>query len=710
MRYTLSLALLATVMSTAVFSQTQRRLITESINETRLHRLAGNTRSEANSANDQGRVADSLPMEHMQLLLRRSADRQAALDTLVQQQHDKNSRLYHHWLTAAEFGDAYGPAQEDVTAVTGWLTSHGFTVNSVSSSGMLVDFSGTAAEIRNAFHTEIHNLNVNGTAHIANMGDPQIPDALAAAVRGVVSMHDFRPRPMKRERAKYTFNASGSTYQAVTPGDLATIYNLNPLFAAGITGKGQTIAVIEDTDLYTSADWTTFRNKFGLSAYTSGSLATVHPASANTSRNSPTSCSDPGVPSGGDDGEAILDAEWASAAAPDAAIQVASCADTRTTFGGFIALTNMVNSSNPPSIVSISYGECEAENGASSNAAFNALYQQAAAEGVSVFVSAGDEGAASCDAGGSGATHGIGVSAFASTPYNVAVGGTDFSDTFHNTNSTYWSDTNSDTYASALSYVPEVPWDDSCASGLLSSYFGFSSPYGSSGFCASSTASQDQLLGVVAGSGGPSGCATGSPSTTGVAKPDWQAALPGIPNDNVRDIPDISLFAATGVNGHYYVFCWSNKRAGGATCGANPSDWAGAGGTTFASPILAGVQALVNQNAGGAQGNPNPVYYNMAAIHGTCNSSDGNAADSSCIFYNITEGDNSVNCSGTTGCFGATAAPVSNGRHHASAPADGALSLSNGDYAPAYQATRGWNFATGIGSINAYNLVMNWNQ
>ncbi|HEY3743216.1 MAG TPA: hypothetical protein VGL53_25390, partial [Bryobacteraceae bacterium] len=125
---------------------------------------------------------------------------------------------------------------------------------------------------------------------------------------------------------------------------------------------------------------------------------------------------------------------------------------------------------------------------------------------------------------------------------------------------------------------------------------------------------------------------------------------------------------------------------------------------------LAGVQALVNQNAGGAQGNPNPVYYNMAAIHGTCNSSDGNAADSSCIFYNITEGDNSVNCSGTTGCFGATAAPVSNGRHHASAPADGALSLSNGDYAPAYQATRGWNFATGIGSINAYNLVMNWNQ
>ena len=607
---------------------------------------------------------------------------------LVQHQHDKNSPLYHHWLTAAEFGGAsYGAAPEDVAAITGWLTSHGFTVNAVYTSGMMIDFSGTAAQIRNAFHTEIHNLNVNGTAHVANMSDPQIPAALAPAVRGVVSMHDFRPRPMKREKSKFTFTSSGATYQAVTPGDLATIYNLNPLFSAGITGKGQTIAVIEDTDLYTANDWTTFRNKFGLDAYASGTLATVHPGASTGTRTSASNCSDPGVPKGGDDGEAILDAEWASAAAPDAAIQVASCADTRTTFGGFIALMNMVNSGTPPAVVSISYGECEAENGATSNAAFNSLYQQAVAEGVSVFVAAGDEGAASCDAGASGATHGVGVSAYASTPYNVAVGGTDFGDTFHNTNSTYWSDTNSATYASALSYVPEVPWDDSCASSLLSSYFGFSTPYGSSGFCASSTANQDQLVEVVAGSGGPSGCATGTPSTSGVvsgscagyAKPDWQTGIPGIPDDSVRDMPDISLFAATGVNGHYYVFCWTDKREGGAACSGDPSNWPGAGGTSFASPILAGIQALVNQNAGGSQGNPNPVYYSMAATHGTCNSSDGNATDSSCIFYNITEGDNAVNCSGTTGCFGATA-PTTNGRRHAAAPSDGALSLTNGSY------------------------------
>jgi len=709
MRYKVPLALLATTLSTGVFAQTQRRLITDSVNETRLHRLAGNTRHEANASNDQGAVADELPLEHMQLLLRRSTDTQAAADKFVQQQHDKNSPLYHHWITAAEFGRTFGAAPEDVASVKSWLEAKGFTVNTVYPSGLMIDFSGTAAQVRKAFRTEIHKLNVGGESHIANMSDPEIPAALAPAVRGVVSMHDFKPRPMKRPRPAYTYGSGNSQYQAVTPGDLATIYNLNPLFAAGITGKGQTIAVVEDTNLYADSDWTTFRKKFGLDAYTEGSLATVHPKAAIGVNN----CADPGVARGGDDGEAILDAQWVSASAPDAAIVVASCANTRSTFGGLIALVNMVNSANPPQVVSISYGECEALNGDASNASFNLIYQQAAAEGVSVFVSAGDEGAASCDAGASGASHGIGVSAFASTPYNVAVGGTDFADTYHNTNSTYWSDTNSATFTSALSYIPEIPWNDSCASGLLTSYFGFTDPYGSSGFCGSSTASKDGLLGVSAGSGGPSGCATGTPSSNGVvsgtcagyAKPDWQAALAGVPNDGVRDLPDISLFAATGVYGHYYVFCWTNKRAGGGSCSGAPSTWSGAGGTSFASPILAGIQALVNQNARAPQGNPNPVYYSMAATHGTCNSSDGNAADSSCIFYNVTEGDISVNCSGTVGCFGATI--TANQRRQT---ANGSLSTSSQSYSPAFQASRGWNFATGIGSVNAYNLVMQWNQ
>ncbi len=417
-------------------------------------------------------------------------------------------------------------------------------------------------------------------------------------------------------------------------------------------------------------------------------------------------CSDPGV--NRDDIEAILDAEYAGAAAPSAAIELASCSNTNTTFGGLIAVQNLLNgSSSPPAIMSISYGECEAENGAAANAAYRSAYQQAAAEGVSVFVSSGDEGAASCDANQSIATHGIGVSGLASTPYNVAVGGTDFGDTYAGTNRTYWNSSNTSTDGSARSYVPEIPWNDSCASGLIASVEGYSATYGSGGFC-NSTIGARGFLSTAAGSGGPSGCATGSPSTSGVvsgscagyAKPSWQSVL-GNPSDGVRDIPDVSLFAANGVWGHYYIFCDSDTANGGTPCTGAPSGWSGAGGTSFASPIMAGIQALVNQKTGARQGNPNPVYYQLAASEygssgsPSCNSTLGKGVASTGAFYDVTQGDMDVNCTGSHNCY------VPSGRN-------GVLSTSNSAYDKAYGATTGWDFATGLGSVNAYNLVTNW--
>src|SRR5207247_84632 len=214
------------------------------------------------------------------------------------------------------------------------------------------------------------------------------------------------------------------------------------------------------------------------------------------------------------DAEAILDAQWASASAPSSAIQMAACADTSTTFGGLIAIQNLINAATPPpSIMSISYGQCETVNGAAANAAYNSAYQQAVAEGVSVFVAAGDSGAAGCDNSVAEATHGIGVNAFASTPNNVAVGGTDFSDTYYGTNAIYWNSSNTSAFGSAISYIPEIPWNDSCAGALLSAYVGFSPTYGSTSLC------NDPLYGsffqmTAAGGGGPSGCATGTPSTS----------------------------------------------------------------------------------------------------------------------------------------------------------------------------------------------------
>jgi hypothetical protein len=640
----------------------------------------------------------------MLLQLKRSPQQEAALQLFIEQLQSKGSPSFHHWLTAQEFGARYGVDRLDLEAVTAWLRSEGFQINVVYPNGMLIDFSGTAGQVRKAFQTEIHHLAVEGNMHIANMSEPRIPAALAPVIAGVVSLHDFRPRPMhqlRKPRPTFTFGGLfGDTY-AVVPGDLATIYNLNPLFNAGISGQGQSITLIEDTDVFTANDWSTFRSVLGLSSYSGASFSSVHPAPASGTNN----CNPPGA-FAPNDAEAILDAEWASAAAPSAAIQMAACADTSTTFGGLIALQNLINSSAPPAIVSISYGQCETVNGAAANAAYSSAYQQAVAEGVSVFVAAGDSGAAGCDNGAAVATHGIGVNAFASTPYNVAVGGTDFSDTFSGTNLNYWNSTNTPAFGSAISYVPEIPWNDSCAGLLVSAYLGYSPTYGPTSLC------NDPLLGAllestVAGGGGPSQCATGSPSTSGVVsgscagwpKPYWQTIV-GNPNDGVRDTPDISLFAADGLWSHYYVFCWSDTAHGGAACGSDPSAWSGAGGTSFAAPVMAGIQALINQRAGGPQGNPAPVYYQLAAAEfgstgsATCNASNGAGVSSSCTFYDVTDGDIDVDCSGPDCYLGGASV--------------GVLSTSNSAFSPAYGTSVGWDYATGIGSVNAANLVNNW--
>src|SRR5437660_7448427 len=306
-----------------------RALITQSVDEGNLAPLEGNTRPEATPQNDRGAVADAFPIVHVFLQLRRSPEQESALERFLDEVQDPASPNFHKWLTPEQFGQDFGVTQQDVDAIEQWLESHGFTVNSVYPNRMMIDFSGTAGQVREAFHTEIHNLEVNGERHIANTRDPQIPSALAPAIVGIVSLHDFKPRAQHEMRTAganyYTF---GGPNYALVPADLATIYNLNPLFSAGISGQGQTIVVIEDTNVFSTSDWSTFRSTFGLSSYSAGSFSTTHPAPLGR----PNNCADPGVVAG-NDGEAILDAEWASAAAPSAAILLASCADTTTTFG-----------------------------------------------------------------------------------------------------------------------------------------------------------------------------------------------------------------------------------------------------------------------------------------------------------------------------------------------------------------------------------------
>jgi len=307
------------------------------------------------------------------------------------------------------------------------------------------------------------------------------------------------------------------------------------------------------------------------------------------------------------------------------------------------------------------------------------------------------------------------VNVFASTPYNVAVGGTNFGDTYGESTSSYWNVPNGVNYGSAKQYITEIPWNDSCAGTLITQYAGYANAYGATGFCNSAIADKYPVDTTAAGSGGPSNCASGAPvfdsnftitgagTCQGAAKPSWQTGVYGLPNDGVRDLPDVSLFAANGFWNHAYVICFSDAANSGAPCLGSPSNWNFAGGTSFAAPILAGVQALVNQKKGARQGNPNYAYYKLAATaygaagNASCNSTNATTVSASCIFYDITLGDIAVNCTGKD-CYGATSS------------AYGVLSTSTTTLAPAFSATTGWDFATGIGSVNVSNLVNGWPQ
>jgi hypothetical protein len=490
------------------------------------------------------------------------------------------------------------------------------------------------------------------------MSNPSIPAALAPAIEGVVSMNNFKPRPMNQRRTDFTFAGCGANCFSLVPGDFQKIYNVSPLLTAGITGKGQTVVVVEDSNAF-GTDWASYRTKFGLSSF-GGTFTTVHPNSAGN-------CTNPGT--NGNDLEANLDVQMVTAIAPGAHVELASCTDGNSfaTFGGLVAIENLVSAGSPPPIISMSYGVCEVLSGAAANAAFNSAFQSAAAAGVSVFVSSGDNAASVCARdfnGGDGVSFpGIGVTGWGETQYNVSVGGTDFEDLYNDLKgglpqSTYWKSVNSTTFASAKSYIPEIPWNNSCAGFLLYDIEGFSSATGASGFCNSSTGAD--FLSTVGGSGGPSTCAKGAgnpnflftenTTCTGYPKPSWQSGIFGNPADSVRDVPDVSLFAANGLWGHFITICYSDAVNGGVPCTGSPSGWVGIGGTSASTPELAAMQALVNQKWNIRAGNPNPTYYKIAKTefgatgNKTCFSINQTQTVSKCVFYDITQGDININC------------------------------------------------------------------
>jgi hypothetical protein len=531
---------LGILLAGAVCAQVRPRIVENP--DGALVRIPGTTHPLVNMAKQLGRAPASLPMERMLLHLASSPEQEAAIEQFLVEQQDPASPSYHAWLTPEQFGDQFGVAQQDIDAIAAWLVSQGFQVTEVAPGRRSIEFSGAAAQVEAAFHTEIDRYQWNGRAHVANATDISIPAAFASVVRGVVSLHDFGVRSFHHvisPPAAPLTNFSGGIH-GLSPYDFATIYDLTPLWNAGYDGTGQSIAVVGETDIKLS-DITGFRALWSLPA------------------NNPTvifNGKDPGIVLG-DETEADLDVEWAGAVAKGATIYFVTSASTSASDGVTLSAQYIVQHNTAP-VMTLSYGLCEALIG-SSNSFYGSLWQQAAGEGIAIFVANGDSGSAGCDAGNStAASQGFGINGLASTPYNVAVGGTEFSDT--SSPSTYWSPNNNAQMASALGYIPEMVWNESSDAG------------GS---------------GLWAGGGGVSLMWN---------RASWQTGA-GVPAGTARLTPDVSLSAA-GHDG--YVI----EQEGGLYL---------VGGTSAATPSFAGLMAIVNQYTHAANGNPDSKLYALAA-------------------------------------------------------------------------------------------------
>ncbi len=677
--------------------------ISQRVDEQRLTTLKGNVHISALPQYDLGLAPGALAMNRMLMILKRADAQEESLRTLLEDQQDKSSTSYRRWITPDQFGQQFGPSDQDIQTVIDWLQSHGLQVSQVSRGRTVLEFSGSAAQLQQAFHTEIHKYIVNGIEHWANASDPQIPEALAPVIAGIASLHDFRKEPLHRVvgtfsksritgsikalSPQFTFPQSGSELYAVSPYDFSKIYNVLPLWGTGIDGTGQSIAIVGQTNIDLQ-DVRDFRNAF------------------NLPKNDPQIIldgPDPGIISG-DETESDLDVEWAGAVAKGATIKFVASASTNSSAGVDLSALYIVDNNLAP-VLSESYSACELFLGAGNNQFYNNLWEQAAAQGMTVVVASGDSGAAGCDryqgATPEPANYGLMVNGIASTPFNVAVGGTDLLNFGSNWSplspgsSSYWNTTNDLNEASVKSYVPESTWNDSCTNSALGG-----SPTSDTESNCNATGSLQNVL-TVGGGGGASACTKSDGAqplscSGGYSKPAWQTGN-GVPNDNARDLPDVSLFAGDGLASSFYIVCESDQDPNGTPCQVNSTtfDFLGVGGTSASAPAFAGIMALTNQytNSNGV-GNANYVLYRISTLTSqtglSCNATSPPQAG--CILNDVVSGTVAMPC--TT--FKSNCVTTTSGDQ---------IGVLSG-----YASSSGYDLTTGLGSVNASNLAHSWNS
>jgi uncharacterized protein (TIGR03437 family) len=590
------IAIVVAILSAgSALAQTSR--ITQAVDNRLRSVLTGNLHPKAIAAYDQGRVTPSLALSYITLALAPSASQQAELEKLLADQQTPGSPNYHHWLTPEEYGQRFGVSDDDLAKIGQWLQEQGLQVISVARGRNWIAVSGTAAQVEAAFRTEIHSYLVDGETHFANASEPSVPAAFASEVQGIRGLNDFRMKPHLRPSlakpagATPDYTSGFGQMHDLAPDDFATIYDVTPLYAAGIDGAGQKIAVAGQIEVNLS-DIEQFRTRFNLPA--NDPQTVLVPGSQNPGNN----------PKSGDLAESDLDLEWSGAVARNASIIFVYSTDVMTSVQYAI-------DQNLAPVLSVSYGSCELETPRSEYSAFVQWAEQANAQGTTWLAASGDDGAADC---ADSQNPGLAVDLPGSVPEVTSVGGTEFVEG----TGTFWSVTNTTNGASALSYIPETTWNDSV---------------------------EDQE---------PS--ASGGGASVLFSKPSWQTGT-GVPSDNARHVPDIALNASDD-HDPYMIYTSGSLQF--------------YGGTSLPTPSFAGLTALLNQKLGSAGvGNINPKLYSLA---------QSNPA----IFHDVTTGNNIV----TVSC--------SRGQNDCGATAVG------------YNAGVGYDQTTGLGSVDAYQMVMGW--
>jgi subtilase family serine protease len=663
--------------------------------------LKGQTHPMDRAAVDLGEAPASMPTGRMVLWLRRSAEQQAQLSQFLSRAQKAGSAGYRHWLTPETYGAAYGISDHDLATVEQWLQTNGLTVERVSAARNAIQFSGTAGALSSAFHTSIHSYLVGRQKHFSNATDPEIPTALAPVIAGVSPMNDFRAKPLHVSGKAAHYDAASGRLQPgmtggdansgyslyVTPADASIIYdtpnqNFNPAATQTMDGTGVTIGILGYSAL-AMADVQNYRTAF-LPASEAGNLP----------KQILDGGVDPGVIDGSDATESLLDVEVAGGLAPGAGINYYYAASTDLSDGLILAGLRALEE-NKVNILSVSYGECEADLGVGGNLTWEELWQQAAAQGITVSVSTGDSGSGSCDGDTANkpteASRGLSVSGLASTPYNIAVGGTDFYSLAGNFSAYVNTATagNYPYYATALGYIPENPWNDS--STVVGNSFTDNLP----------TYNALEQTNIIAGGGGLSSVAvcqgylnsdgSCSQSLSGYTQPPFQTGFQQV--SPVRSIPDVALLSGNGFYGASWIICSdSTVDQGGGSYTDCPVDGNGhlvdggniglVGGTSAAAPAFAGMLAMISQSQGGARlGQADAVLYNLAQDYNPSSTSPGKYQRA---FHDIAIGNNSVYC------------------------ASGSLNCDSTNFLEGYNATPSYDMASGLGSVDLSQLLSLW--